>query len=264
MARIRTNQPSPYRGTGTMTAFRCAKHDYEYYPSDWTGDNGITYRAGYYDEKGNYYRNLAVKNLSTMLTCKYCGNQMVYTWKEGDVPSCSKCGANYEIDIVDRPMNEFINVAKMLMCVYGVLIALAMGIVIVFQVISMVFTAILGNLGSPTGNPTDGSEQAHRTMPSEVYVEEIGRTCYLNGENYFDPDTGCWFWWNDEIEPAQWQYWYEGISNDYEDYGWLEYDDYKQSWWIEMSEGSWGELNSDFYDTSNMWHFKSAYVNELY
>lgn len=256
MSRVRTNQPSPYRGTGSVTSFRCTKHDYEYCPSDWIGDNGIAYRAGYYDEKGNYYRNIAVKNLSTMLTCDYCGNQMVYVWKEGDVPCCSKCGANYHIDIVDKPMNETLNAVKMIWKIYAVLFAVLMGILLVFQVLSMVFGAIFRN--------SDGAGSSHRAMPSEVYVEEIGRTCYLNGENYFDPDTGCWFWWNDEIEPAQWQYWYEGISNEYEDYGWLEYDDYKQSWWIEMSEGAWGELDPDLYDTSKMWHFKSAYVNDLY
>ena len=47
-------------------------------------------------------------------------------------------------------------------------IALAMGIIIVFQVVSMAFTAIFGGLD----NSTDSSEQAHHTIPSEVYVEE--------------------------------------------------------------------------------------------
>ena len=246
-----------------MTAFRCAKHDYEYYPSDWIGDNGILYRAGYYDEKGTYYRNLAVKNLSTMLTCKYCGNQMVYTWKEGDIPSCSKCGANYEIDIVDKPMNEVVDVAKKLMCIYGVLIALAMGMVFIFQIFAMAVNGIFGGI---IGRDDEQAREQAKTPPQSVYVEEIGRTCYLNGEDYYDPETGMWFYWNEYIEPAQWQYWYDDISCEYEDegYGWLEYDDIHDEWWIEMSEGSWGCLNPDFYDTSNMWHFKSAYVNELY
>ena len=92
-----------------------------------------------------------------------------------------------------------------------------------------------------------------------IYIDEIGRTCYWDSEseNYYDAKTDCYFWYNREIDPPQWQYWYEGISSDYGDYGWMEYDASEDKWYIEESNENWVEL-PDSYDTSYLWHTESV------
>ena len=89
----------------------------------------------------------------------------------------------------------------------------------------------------------------------EYYVEEIGRSCEWDDEteSYYDPVTGCYFWYNNEYEPASWQYWYEDISSDYPDSGWMEYDKMQKCWYIEADYDEWIVL-PDKYDTSYLWH----------
>ena len=115
------------------------------------------------------------------------------------------------------------------------------------------------------GNLTETSyQEVHKVPPSTVYVEEIGRTCILDGEDYYDSETECWFYYNEELSPAQWQYWYEGISNNYGDYGWMEFDDNNELWYIETSRNNWEVLDYNSYNTSKLWHFENAYNNNLY
>lgn len=71
-------------------------------------------------------------------------------------------------------------------------------------------------------------------------------------DSYYDADSDCYLWYNTEVEPAIWQYWYEGISSDYGDYGWMEYKD-EGGWWIEKSRNNWVEYTGD---TSDLWHIR--------
>ena len=99
------------------------------------------------------------------------------------------------------------------------------------------------------------------TVKNSIYVDEIGRTCYKDGEDWYDSVTQCWFWYNNEESPYQWQYWYEGISSDYGDYGWMEYDMDDNAWYVEASDNNWVHL-PDNYDTSKLWHMNDEYVND--
>jgi len=86
-----------------------------------------------------------------------------------------------------------------------------------------------------------------------IYVESIGRTCYWHESgNFYDPETDCYFWYNTNVEPPMWQYWYEGISSDFGKFGWMEYDYGEKAWYVEESEGHW-VLLPDTYDTSKLW-----------
>ena len=69
---------------------------------------------------------------------------------------------------------------------------------------------------------------------------------------YYDGETDCWFWYNEESNA--WQYWYEDISSDFGDYGWMEYDYSEDQWHIETGEDRWEPLPFE-YDTSELWHF---------
>jgi len=74
-------------------------------------------------------------------------------------------------------------------------------------------------------------------------------------ESYYDPDSDCWVWCNTDVEPYVWQYWYEGISSDYGDYGWMEH--YSDGWFIETSRDNWTKLPSR-YPTDRLWYIRSS------
>ena len=69
-------------------------------------------------------------------------------------------------------------------------------------------------------------------------------------ESFYDPEAECWLWYNMDMDPPVWQYWVEGISSDYGDYGWMEHDE--SGWYIEVSHGDWIEVPLK-YNTSNLW-----------
>ena len=91
---------------------------------------------------------------------------------------------------------------------------------------------------------------------STVHVDSIDRDCeWIPAEAaYYDPETDCYFIYNDYVEPPVWQYWYGDISGsgEFEGYGWMEYDEDENCWYIETS-GGWEALSDD-YDTTNCWH----------
>jgi hypothetical protein len=70
-------------------------------------------------------------------------------------------------------------------------------------------------------------------------------------QNYLEPESGLWLWYNTEVDPPLWQYWYEPISADFGDYGWMEYENGR--WYIELDAEQWGELPEE-YDASVLWH----------
>lgn len=92
-------------------------------------------------------------------------------------------------------------------------------------------------------------------VQDSYYVKSIGRYCDWDDEMecYYDPETDCYFWYNDTTKTHTWQYWYEDISSDYGDYGWMEFDSTEKQWYIEVADEEWTELPSE-YDRSNLWH----------
>ena len=72
-------------------------------------------------------------------------------------------------------------------------------------------------------------------------------------DSYFDAASECYVWYNNEVEPNVWQYWFEGISSDYGSYGWMEYGN--GTWYIEESYGNWIELPAR-YDRAALWHIE--------
>lgn len=98
-------------------------------------------------------------------------------------------------------------------------------------------------------------EYEETAVQDSYYVKSIGRYCDWDDEFecYYDPVTDCYFWYNDTTKTHTWQYWYEDISSDYGDYGWMEYDSTEKQWYIEVSDEEWIELPSE-YDRSNLWH----------
>ena len=73
-----------------------------------------------------------------------------------------------------------------------------------------------------------------------------------DSEAYYDSSTECWIWYNTNVSPNIWQYWYEGISSEYDE-GWMEYDTNEQCWYIEKTSGNWIKLPSK-YNSSRLWY----------
>ncbi len=254
--RARSSQPYGWNTAvhGAIRHFYCASHDYDYYPQAWTAPDGRSFEEGYYDENGQHYNNLVMDGGTTMLKCSYCGNHMVYQWKEGDLPVCDKCGAQFQIDVTDKKEEKTSSAS---LIGKSAIIAFAAVMLIPFLVILV--SAIVAFSGKG-GSKSTGSETETRSVKNSIFVEEIGRTCYLDGEDWYDSQTKCWFYFCDTLTPYQWQYWYEGISSDYGDYGWMEYDMGEAAWYIETGDGNWVHLPAD-YDTTELWHMTDEYVN---
>ena len=128
-----------------------------------------------------------------------------------------------------------------------------------------------GAYTTTTVNTTEG-QGGGAVLPSEfsdntIYLSRSGNLSYTisdtvgdktliwdaDADSYYDADTECWLWYNADVEPAVWQYWYEGISSDYGDYGWMEH--YDDGWFIEEDYGSWIPL-PDTYDASRLWYIE--------
>ena len=268
--RTRTSQPYGWNSSshGAIGHFYGTAHDYDYYPQGWMADDGRYFEEGYYDENGQHYDNMIMAGAETMLKCEYCGNRMVYKWKEGELPVCEQCGAPLRIDITDKKEEPQSTVPSVNRAGRGEVWKSIhpigkMAIIVFIGCCALPFILIFGAIiialfGMARGSGSTGHEVS--TRQNSIYVEEIGRTCYLDGEDWYDSRTECWFWYNDEETPYQWQYWYEGISSDYGDYGWMEYDMGEDAWYIEADEGNWVHLPAD-YDTSALWHMTDEFTN---
>ena len=102
--------------------------------------------------------------------------------------------------------------------------------------------------------PETGSQQSsYSEQHDAIYVSALGRDVPWNSEydSYYDKQTDCYFILNTDMDPPIWQYWFEGISSDYGDYGWMEHDE--TGWYIEASYGDWIELPAK-YDAGSLWY----------
>ncbi|MBR0162198.1 MAG: hypothetical protein IJQ02_13070 [Oscillospiraceae bacterium] len=89
------------------------------------------------------------------------------------------------------------------------------------------------------------------TIASEGQAADRQMTWDDSFDSYYEPESECWLWYNSDVDPGIWQYWYEGISSDYGDYGWMEHE--STGWYIETSDGNWIPLPSD-YSTDGLWY----------
>lgn len=89
------------------------------------------------------------------------------------------------------------------------------------------------------------------------FVDILGRECVWddNYQSYHDSETGCYFYHDESTDPPEWRYWFEGISSDYSDHGWMSWSEDENCWYIDNGEG-WVYL-PDYYDTEWLWHIDS-------
>lgn len=260
MPRSRTNQPTGYqvsKDRGAPREYHCKNHDYVYFPAAWDDHNtGIHYQKGYYDENGNWYEDVVIRDKQTgeaKFVCQYCGTEVRTKWTEGIKPTCPNCSAQMEEAVTDE-LSESVSFSQRMRIDSSERSGFGSKIIILL-VTAFVSLGLFSALPGFLSNDPEPSSYVQTYQDDSIYVEEIGRTCWADPEtgDYYDPDTDCWFWYNDTIDFPAWQYWYEGISSDFGDYGWMEYHEDEQQWYIEQDHADWIPLPEEYF-TDYLWH----------
>lgn len=251
---------------------------------------GTSYESGYYDENGQYYPNVSfAKNgqyENVVCHCAFCDQDTILNPTAEDVSArnlhCPNCGAPMEIR---SELDEYRSASD-----YSSAFSAQSRRKSRKWIIPLVILLILAGLvgygrkllrdeaarnGTAAGTQTGTQTESFR-ITEDDYVSDVdlfGSTLHLSAssdqgytvsrssadkdlvwdqdaESYYDKSTDCWVWYNTEVDPAVWQYWYEGISSDFGDYGWMEHDE--DGWFIERSYGNWIEL-PDTYDAGRLW-----------
>lgn len=121
----------------------------------------------------------------------------------------------------------------------------------------------------------NGETLPAKTLPN-INLDRFGTTLYLRetepgvmelttgGEedvavNWSEDYDGYYYtsghlrllWYNTNVTPNRWQYWYAPISAEFGEYGALEYRD--DGWYVETAEGNWSPV-PERYDTAALWH----------
>ncbi len=264
-------------------------HDYIYYPIAWTdASTGTRYEKGYYDENGSHYDDVAFNRNgqyeNVVCHCPYCDQDTVLNLKAQEIQAmqleCPSCGGSLEIRsqldeyVTGSGSREMGNGSAGVTAgtapsrsLKGCLIPL-----IVIAALTVMFTSmsLLSDCTSRILRQFSGIQSTSVTTDREdtlslIRTSDIGYRIAAEGESaektlvwdesadsYYDAESECWVWYNQEVDPPVWQYWYEGISSDFGEYGWMEHD--SDGWFVEESAGNWIEL-PDRYDTSGLWYF---------
>ena len=300
--RSRNNQPSGYKGKNPRI-YRCKTHDYVYYSEPWTDEKtGQHYRAGYYDEEGNFYEDIVfsqhgkiLDNATAVCRCDYCHMEDSRPWPEREKP-CTHCGGTMTVisqvdDLTDSAVTKW-NIKKgraesmvestrekvvliiMLVllspCLFGGVGAIIEGFIeglnpeTVQEETSVSTDSNTSSYNMPDLSDTMylvGSDGTYKITDQSDYKDNYETGNYkklvLDSDgNYYDKSTEGYAWLNTDIDPPQFQYWFEGISSEYGEYGWMEYDNDEDRWYIELSQGDWQPLDSAVYEANadRLWH----------
>lgn len=268
------------------------RHDYIFFPVAWTdAETGASYESGYYDENGVRYNNVALekngKYENVVCHCPYCGNESILTISASEPGekslACPTCGGTMEIrsaldEYLDdgsedytRGMEPERRTSHVPLLVMGIFIVVIAFICIVFFNIMRVTSSSGAYVVGPEdagGTDTDDTIWLDDGANEDtIYLARTGDNSFTisdtaadktltwddEADSYYDAETDCWLWYNTDVEPAVWQYWYEGISSEYGDYGWLEH--YDDGWFIEEDYGNWVPLPEEF-DDSGLWYIE--------
>lgn len=268
----------------------CRNHTYVYYNEPWADNTtGVNYKQGYYDEDGTYYDadKIAFKrqdgSYTARFVCEYCGTEAEFAWKEGVYPICSSCGArmNKEHTYVDDVISveSFQNglrqnngLFKKILLGY---IAVIFGTGILCTIFSVFsFLKYVPDNGGTVYKESYNSYGAKEITNvdiygTDIYLDKIADNTYMICEQtddyekhltwdygadcYYDKDSDCYVWYNTDVSPNLWQYWYEDIAgSDY--YGWMECEG--TSWYIEVSDTEWEAYTGD---TTQLWHIRNEF-----
>lgn len=289
-ARPRVNQPVGFLISQAMrpTTYYGRRHDYVYYPESWTDTaTGTHYEKGYYDENGKYYDSVAFQKNgryeNVVCYCPYCESKTILNLNNSagtnQSMQCPNCGAPMRIEseldeIVQQPPENThtYNSEESLKNAFGQKrkkrgLGLALVLILAMvMVISSIARRLVHSVYEQTGQYAP-IEQSSTLNQKYLYLEKQADGSYHSvtdpiradrilvydayEDSYYDEESDCWLWYNTEVDPPVWQYWVEGISSNFGDYGWMEHDE--DGWWIEASHGNWIQLPGK-YLVDNLWY----------
>lgn len=262
-----------------------------YYNASWRDETtGIFYQKGYYDEEGKYYDgdSIAFKkpdgSYEAHYQCDFCGTELEANWKEGFYPTCKNCGA--EMNKTPVYIDEIVNVGSSVgnqqlsnRLVKALIIALVSALIVpMITMIIVAFIVVKTSMQTDTDSYSYSSSDVATALDTnldiygtDIYLDEISHNIYricdedddyekhltwdYGAESYYDYDSDCYLWYNTDVSPNLWQYWYDDIAgSDY--YGWMECEG--SDWYIEVSDTEWEKYNGD---TSELWHIENSFDN---
>ena len=222
--------------------------------------------------------------------CEYCGNEAEFVWKEGVYPTCKSCGAqmNKEMAYVDdiiqvgnyrsaqiSPANGMSYVKKiiiiyMIIVFGGSILSHIIGMIAMFVNFSGFSDEIINMAYEIENNIDEYDEDTNIDIyGTDLYLDEVAENTYViceetddyekhltwdyGADSYYDYDSDCYLWFNTDVSPNLWQYWYEDIAGS-EYYGWMECEG--STWYIEVSDTEWEKYTGD---TSDLWHIQNRF-----
>lgn len=257
------------------TIYYCVNHNYTYYPESWTS-GGTTYKSGYYDENGKHYdeKPFIEKQPNRIYTkCPNCGYVKDYDYmKFEELENCPKCGTRMNIindddDIFIRSesYDEETPIWEYILKVISYIVIGAFICLLPFMLLRSC-SRIISTANEYTVTTQEQNNISQFNANSKVlYLRKSGsnytivnssndadKVLYKDADdNFFDEETGLYLYYAKEYDV--WQYWYEPISSNFGDYGWMEHD--SDGWWIEVDHDNWINVPSN-YSTSELWYIK--------
>ena len=297
--RPRINQPKGYEDSQySSSLIRGRRHDYIFLPQGYKDpDTRKEYKAGYYDESGNFYERVIIKAgkmRETLACCDFCGTQIKLKWESGALNSCPNCGATlhevpdktiYDHQLRPVPANPVFKERPgggHYRSDYGTsyslggIIAVSAAVIVLAIIITGV---ILGRIkqnaqrevvyvpaadydAAMTPTPPDvRSYLVHSPvigpLRSKVYIREAGGSFEWDDSKreYYCKELKCHLRYTDKNIPGVWEYWFQGVSSDYPDGGWMRYDYETKKWQIDTGNNSWTDL-PDKYSSYHLWYVK--------
>ena len=211
-------------------------------------------------------------------TCRNCGAQMR---KEmvfiDDIIDINSSTGGYDV-----PQRDYSGVTKSIVrrSLIRFLLPLIMGpimvtLLLMFQSGKLMTILMDMKDDSGTGYSTDTTatgpqeELNLQIYGTDIYLDEVGDRIYriceesdayekhitwdYGAQSYYDIESDCYLWYNTDVSPNLWQYWYEDIAgSNY--YGWMECEG--DIWYIEVSDTQWDEYTGD---TSGLWHIENPF-----
>jgi len=210
-------------------------------------------------------------------TCKNCGAEMNKTPVYIDeIISIGTGEASYR-DVYETEEDRTKHLLK------GMLVSFAWPIVIIVIMFSAVakvnretypeFERVIYSETAPVEEyDSDSTEETETNLEiygTEIFLDEISPDVYricdeeeeyekhltwdYGARSYYDYDSDCYLWYNTDVSPNLWQYWYDDIAGD-NYYGWMECEG--ENWYIEVSDTEW-ELYEG--DTDGLWHIENSF-----